>query len=407
MKKYVMAFALFFAMSYVFAQDVKGYYIGIGGQRVEVLFRKTNYSDIKRLEFRKTENDAYVPLQPEVTSEYGADGRKFIKADVELDITGGSAAAVSGGKEPVLEKRTVFLEVLLQSNASLYLYEDGSNYRYFYKVADKGNKIKQLIYKKYNYQAATVAENSFFKQQLAIDVLCPDDRNSKYANLGYNRQALIEVFQDYNRCTGFETMVAEEIKEKPTSFVFSVIAGAGSTTSRTSFPSRNIDVKANGLAFFVGGEAALKIKYSGFSIFGRAQVCKISGDGSEQHPLGSSYTVINKLKTDITEVDLSMGVRQTFAFSGTDRIFIEAAVGVGIPFGTLELEYNTFVSNGPQGEGSTLDVKPDASMFFTVGAGVCVTKKISVGIYYTPNRDFSNHYDFKNALLTGGVKYTF
>lgn len=47
MKKYVMAFALFFAMSYVFAQDVKGYYIGIGGQRVEVLFAKQTTAILK------------------------------------------------------------------------------------------------------------------------------------------------------------------------------------------------------------------------------------------------------------------------------------------------------------------------------------------------------------------------
>lgn len=407
MKKCLMAFALFFAVSYIFAQDVKGYYIGIGGKRVEGLFRKTNFNEAKRLEFRKTETDSYAPLQLEVTSEYGADGRRFIKADVELDITGGSAAAVSNGKDPVLEKNTLFLEVLLQSNASLYLYQDGSNYRYFYKVADKADKIKQLIYKKYHYQGATVAENTFFRQQLAIDVLCANDRNSKYANLGYNRSSLIDVFQEYNRCNGFETVVAEENKEKASSFVFSVIAGAGTATSRTKLTGDGIDIKANGMAYFVGGEGAVKIKYSGFSIFGRVQVCKISGDGREQYSLGSSYTVVSESDVDITEFDIALGVRQTFAIAGTDRIFIEAAVAGAIPTGETKLRYNTLAASNPTAPLYTLTVKPDANLFFTFGGGMCLTKNFSAGVYYTPNRDLSNFIDFKSSLLTGGIKYTF
>lgn len=405
MKNLLTALALFFIMTCMNAQDVKGYYLGVGGKRVEGLFRKTNFGDAKRLEFRTSENESYGPLPLEVTSEYGADGRKFVKSTVEMDITGGSAAAVSNGKDPVLEKNTLFLEVLVHSNASLYLYADGSNYRYFYNVADRDAKIKQLIYKKYFYQGATVAENTFFRQQLAIDVLCANDRNSKYANLAYNRSTLIPLFQEYNRCTGFESVVAEERKEKASKFVLSVFAGGGSTTTKSLNAPFNVDVKANGFAYYAGGEIALKIKYSGFSVFGKVHVTRISGDGNKQYQLGTTYTVVNKLKVDLTEFNAALGARHTFAVGGTDRIFLEAAIGAAKPTGDITLDYGTYSST--EGGVYRLNIKPDPNMFFTFGGGLCLTKNISAGVYYISNRSLSNHYIVENSVFTGAVKYTF
>lgn len=403
--KYFYCLLMLLCISVGFSQEVRGYYIALGGTRVEGFFKKANYHDVKGLEFKNTEFGTFRKLPLQVISEFGAEGYKFIKAEVDVDVTGGSTALAASSKDPFFEKRTVFMEVLVESNASLYLFQEGSNNRYFFKVNDKGKSIKQLVYKKYNYNTYIV-ENMLFKQQLAIDVLCPKDNSSKYVKLQYNKSSLIPVFEEYNRCTGFESVVSAEAIEKASSMSYAVIAGAGMSSTIGEVPA-NFTVKAKGTAYFIGGEATIKIKYSGFSMFGKVQLQRFSGEGTNQHLLGSSYVEKNRMEVNITELNFNVGGRYTFEIAGTERLFLEASLLVAAPISSdVKAEYGTFAPGSNVGTMTNTTLKPKSNFWINVGAGTWITKKLAVGIYCTPRRSLFVVNDFKSTIFVGGLKYT-
>lgn len=405
MKKF-FAFLALLCFSAGFTQEVSGYYISLGGTRVEGYFKKTNYSDTRRLEFKEKELDPFQRLPLEIVSEYGMEGLKFVKATVDVDVTGGSTAGLGSDKDPAFEKRTVFLEVLVESNASLYVLAEGSNNRFFYAIKDKNIKIKQLVYKKYLYNGYAV-ENMLYKQQLAIDVICPKDDASKYVKLQYAKSSLVSLFQEYNRCTGFESVVSKESTEPAAKFTYAVTAGGGIASTYGEVPA-DFSVKSRGYAVFVGAETELKIKYSGFSMIGKFQVQKFTGSGSSERWLGTSYVERNNLDIDVTELNFNLGGRYTIPVSGLDRIFAEISILVSVPVsGTLNTSYGVVApGSGVQGPTVYQDLSPKSNFWINLGAGAYVTKKLAVGIYCTPRRSLFVVNDFRSTVFTAGLKYS-
>ncbi|MFY7731019.1 MAG: hypothetical protein ACOVRN_15980 [Flavobacterium sp.] len=393
-----------FCVSIALCQETSGYYVSTNGKRVEGYFKETNYAWFDELKFKSQDSKEFTHLNFDDVAEYGADGRKFIKETVQIDKSGGTNVGFpANSKDPVFEKKAVFLEVLIDSYASLYVNLEGANKRFFYKVKSNAKPIKQLVYKQYYVSGSTVGANNMFRQQLSIDVLCPNASASKFENISYSQSALEKAFAEFNQCNGFDVKVAEPESDTPTTISYGVIAGVGIASTYGEVPS-GFSVVANGMAYFVGGEAIVKVRYSRFSLFGKLLLQKFDGEGNNHRYLVPN-TEKNSLSVDITEINVNLGARCTFPVAEKERFFIEASMQFATPVS------NTMTATFTQYTGSTLNgtssyvLKPKSNIWLNLGAGAWITKKIALGVYYTPGRSLFVANDFRSTTVIGGLKY--
>src|SRR5690606_26114883 len=133
-----------------------------------------------------------------VVKEYGIEGRyKFKTHTVKVDLSQSvSLNTYSTVKEPKWEKRTIFLNVISEGEATLYSAYVGEEMKYFYSLKSRDAEPLQLVYKKY-YNGQVVRENNSFRQELFANVNC-DLKSGSFENLRYEEKALTSIIDKYN-----------------------------------------------------------------------------------------------------------------------------------------------------------------------------------------------------------------
>jgi len=117
---------------------------------------------------------------------------KYIRTFVEIENS------KNDEKEFKFINETIFLKVLIEGNASLYLYENKGVSKFFYSK-DNGD-IKQLIHKIFIKKDDNRLLRRKYRQQLWTDLACSSIKKSTVANLSYKGYDLIRYFEKYNTC---------------------------------------------------------------------------------------------------------------------------------------------------------------------------------------------------------------
>lgn len=400
MKFFKLFFVLVFFSISAYSQDIKGYYISNSGQRTDGYFEEGDMNDITKINFRTSPSAGYAKLSFDAVKEYGTENSKFIKETVQVDETGGSTADVSGNREPSYVKKTVFLEVLVEGNASAYQYNENGNSRFYYSISDKGGQITPLVFRKYKYSGTEVAQNVYFRQQLTVDALCPDDTNKKYVNLLYNATAITKAIEDYNSCTGKENVFVKKKPASESSVSVGVYAGASFVNSKVDVTG--VDVKGNSFGFLAGGEASLGFKYKPYSFFGRLGVEQFSGDGTHTFKPAPNSVHVFTDRFDMDCVALNVGLGSRYAFDVTDnnKIFAEASVNILLPLsGSIKYFPNS---------DSAVEFNLQSSFYFNLGVGYAFSKDLSITASYSTNRNLLANvpgYKFNNSGFNITARY--
>lgn len=191
----------------------KGYFIDNNDNKIECFIKNVDWKDNpENFEYKKTEQDEPTLINISEAMEFGVVGiSKYIRASVKIDRSSNYLDQLSRQRDPVWSEEQLFLNVLREGEGSLYVYQDGNLFRFFYKIND--NPIRQLIHKKYLNDAG-VATNFDFRQQLWIDFRCPDATSEILTNLSYTEKSLLKYFQDANACHGDNTEVFKPKRNK-------------------------------------------------------------------------------------------------------------------------------------------------------------------------------------------------
>jgi hypothetical protein len=123
---------------------------------------------------------------------------KFVRAVVKIDRSSEDVSILSELKDPVFKEEKLFLKLLIEGKANLYVYEDVNLNRYFYNVQD--SKITQLIYKSYKRDGNRIGVNNSFKRQLLDHLKCSAFTLKKIKNLTYKQNSLISFFKESIFC---------------------------------------------------------------------------------------------------------------------------------------------------------------------------------------------------------------
>ncbi len=147
--------------------------------------------------------------------------------------------------------------MLVESKASLYVYENGMTRGYFYAV--DGAALRQLVHKKYWAKSGEnrLMYNTGYRAQLWADVKCSSTEFASLERLRYVNNDLEKYFRAYNECVGAKESVAVGRGGVKETLHFSVQAGATyGTLSSTQNGWTGYEPTFKGVAGFRLGIAA-------------------------------------------------------------------------------------------------------------------------------------------------------
>lgn len=202
MKRFLVALTLLVNLhNYAQINFEKGYFINNNNVKTECFIRNQDWkNNPTRFYYKISENGTSTEEKTiNDVKEFGiGEFDKFERFVGLVDDSSTDINRLSGQKEPSWSKKTIFLKVIIQGDATLYGYVDGNGGKYFYSY--KSAPIEQLVYKKYTEDNVAIKNNNFFQQQLFTKVKCEAITLSDIFKVKYTQPDLSKYFLTVNNC---------------------------------------------------------------------------------------------------------------------------------------------------------------------------------------------------------------
>ncbi len=375
--------------SYAQIQFEKGYFINNEGERTECLIKNKDwrYNPVK-FDYKLSEDTPPNKRSLDEIKEFGIyKFSKYIKAIVEIDRSGEKSHNMSNTSEPIFSKEELFLKVLIEGRATLYLFEDGSNSRFFYKTENSG--INQLIFKTYITPKNKIRKNETYKYQLFNNLRYDGFTAYGLHEITFSKKELVDHFEKFNLKKGSEQIIHVN-KNKKNAFNISILTGMRNSTINFKKGYNFISGASikNEKGFTIGLETEVIFQYNrnkwAFAISPTYQYFN-----SEK--VESGYTK-RKIKVNYSSIELPFGIRHYFFLNGNSRFFITGSY-------IIDLNLNSRIESG-----STLlhtsYLKVKSKNNFAVELGYKY-KRYGLNLKYSFNREIMESYPEWSAKHSG------
>lgn len=370
----------------------KGYFIDGKGQRTECLIRNRGWNNNpSAFSYKLSETDAEKERTLANTSEFSIYEKvKFAKAEVEMERSTNRTGNLSKMLSLDFAKEIHFLRVLVEGNATLYIYEEGGLTKFFHKNA-KG-KIEQLVYVRYLKDNTDVREYNQYQTQLDASTKCEGTTLETLRKLKYDEASLVAYFRDANNCSGLGKPSTFEPKKGKAKFHLRPVIGVKSMKLDLKHPSTqryDIDTKKTDLAYGLELEYVLATNRNKWSFFIEANYNKIEEEIDLEDPLGGTTDERAVLK--FSSVQVPVGARYYSFLNDDFKIFADAMLVMNAVSSGSRVTYVT--NKGFSMEGFN----------YNFGAGIGLSyKKINAEMrYYAPQSLVQNvGGDFKKISFT-------
>jgi hypothetical protein len=382
---------LIFAISYSMDCNsqisyIEGYYINDSNQKIDCLIRNIDWKNNPiEFEYKISEQAKKETLTIESVKEFGIDNvSKYIRFDVNIDRSSNKQNLLSNDKNPIFKTEKLFLKVLIQGEASLFIYKDKSLTRYFYQTSHLD--INQLIFKEYKTPENKIGTNNEFRRQLYSNIKCSDISMNDLKQIDYDKNSLLNIFTKYNSCNNSGYVNFEE-KVKSDLFNLNIRPGLNSSSlfiNNSAISSRSTDY-GNKLAFRIG------LEFEFIMGFNKNKWAVII-EPTYQYFKAEDKVITNLSNTnvDYKSLQLPIGVRHYLFLNNNSKIFINGSF-------IYDFVLNSKVRN--------LDAS--SSFNLAMGVGYNYNQKYSVEFRYHTNRDILTDYvawnsDFKTISIIFG-----
>jgi len=240
----------------------KGYYIDNTNQKINCLIKNIDWkNNPTEFEYKLSENSESKKTTIKTIKEFGIDNiSKYVRSSVNIDRSSENIKNLSNDKNPIFKKEDLFLKVLVEGKATLYQYIDRNLRRYFYN--NENSNIEQLIFKSYITEN-NIGTNNRFRQQLFVDLKCPNFKTSKIENIEYKKNSLVRFFTEYNKCHNSE-LINFESEQKGDFFNLTIrprLNSSSLTIQNSVSNSRDTDFE-NKIEFGFGLEAEFILPFN-------------------------------------------------------------------------------------------------------------------------------------------------
>jgi hypothetical protein len=317
---------------------------------------------------------------------------KFVRDTVAIDRSeDDDLRNMSSEKEPEFKQEVLFLKVLVEGKASLYMYESKGPLRFFFKAGDSA--VRQLVYKKYEKDGSINVNNSF-REQIWQQLPCQTVAMNYVNALPYERRALADYFITYNKCQNVAPIVFNGTRKKA-DFNLTVrprLNYTSLTVSNSQLATGKNAVFSNKISPGLGIEAEVVLPYNKkkWALF-----IEPTFNYYKNEFTAPSSTIINgfiNTSVNYKTVDLPIGIRHYVHLNKQASLFINGSVINSIP---VNSSFTQTTSDGL--DLYNLDIRTPLNLAF--GAGFKSGKKLSVEFRYNHNRQILATYSFWNTKM--------
>ena len=397
MKRQILFLALLFLTGIQsFSQIIfeNGYFVNDSNQKIECLIKNIDWnSNPTEFEYKLSADTQPQKASIETVNEFGINGAsKFVRSTVQIDRSPRAMHSMSSDKNPNFLTEQLFLKVLIEGEATLYLYKDGDLIRFFFNVND--SEIKQLIFKRYLI-GSKVAENNSFRQQLFVDLKCPSIMSNDVETLRYVKRELVRLFMKFNECTKSDYTNYEVNKTKDL-FTLSFRPGINySELAIVTSDSRDIDFGSK-FSFRLGIEAEFILPFnkSKWGIIMEPTYQYYKGTKATEANVSGGVVVS---RVNYRSIELPVGIRHYFFFNDRSKIFADLS---------CIFDFNTNSSMTlTRSDGSmlnSLEIKSRTNL--GLGVGYKHVDRYSLSMRYQTGREIlSNYLSWNSSYRTFSV----
>jgi hypothetical protein len=374
MHQYLLFFSLALVgfNSYTQTSFEKGYFINNSDIKVDCLIRnKERLDGTDNLEYKLSVdgNIQKVKLSDIKIIEL----HNFWKYEwkrVNVDISDNYLSKISRNRNPTFKEQKLLLKILVEGDANLYEYLNGSSKRFFYSL---GFSVPvQLIYKNYISSNNKIGENKMYLQQLNNNLLCDNLDISSLKDLDYKRSTLTSFFIMYNKCVNSD-YTSFYRREKKGEINVSIRPGLNSSSLLLDHkPSSTLDAKFNNrLAFRLGVEFEFILPLND-NKWGVILEPNFQGYNSE------SELAIQNVRVDYNSIELSLGIRRYFLLHKDSKIFVNGSLVIDFPSKSI-IEFDN---------GLNYDINSVPN--FAIGLGYTFNTRFALELRYYTSRDVVN-----------------
>ncbi|WP_235294612.1 hypothetical protein [Portibacter lacus] len=375
----------------------QGYYVNTTGEKVEGLISNSDWSDHPSVFYFKSSPESLnVELGINDAIEYGIEGQsKFQKHIVDIDRSLSSRVGMSNKRNPIFEKDTLFLSVVIEGSISLLKYESNQYFRYFYK--ETGKAPIQLIYKKYYKSSDQIGQNKEFQQQIKNLSVNGSMSDSEMGRIQYNERSLFRIFKELNEKnqTDYITFGEDKVNQK---IQFYAVGG-------TRYLNNEIKEFANyysgsvpyEFTFLMGleSELILPFKNNRWSLYFGSYFHRYSGEKEIEYSSRIIPKSVGTMNISYNTIELNFGVRNRVFINSRPVFYIFPAISLNFPInGTISFpEDNTY--------------KINTCFNYNIGMGYNPTSKITIELSFSTLKDFLHKTEYQTEQQGIGllVKY--
>lgn len=374
-KQYLLFLAIIYSFSsYGQILFEQGYYINNSNEKIDC-FIKNNDWEKNPTEFKfKLLSDGEVKTGS-ITSikEFGINNfSKYIRRKVEIDHSSNDMDKLSLIKAPEFIEETLFLKVLIEGSANLYLYENKKVTRYFYNKENA--PIEQLVYKFYEIAEQKIGENQKYKSQLWHTLKCPTLKVEKIQNLKYFKKELIDFFMAYHQCTNTAYVNYEKI-QKRNLFNLNLRLGINNSSLATrsiALSSKDTDFR-NRLSVRLGVEAEFILPFN-------KNKWTVIVEPTYRYFISKEELTNQIVEIDYKSIEVPIGIRHYFFFNQKSKIFVNGSIILDI-INNAKIDYEF---------GDDLEIEPISN--WALGVGYKQNDKYSIELRYQTPREILRGY---------------
>jgi hypothetical protein len=299
-------------------------------------------------------------------------------------------------RNPKLTEETLFLKILIEGDATLYGYTEGSIDKFFYST--KTIPAEQLVYVSYlGDDGDNIRENNEYKKQLFNNVKSSNITGKDIQNLKYKKKDLIAYFTKYNNITPASSENGATKTGKKQFFIkitpgISIISSSAQNNNTTN-SMFNVQF-GNKTVFKIGSEIEYIFPFNRnkWSLFANPTYQKYQ---NEKNYIFHSTSVIDNPETPInakinySSVQLPIGVRHYVFLNQNSKIFINALYSFDIS-GKTDI---TYINMSPGSNATkTFDSKSDTNIAF--GLGYNFKNKFTAEARFNSKKELMNYSNY-------------
>lgn len=366
----------------------KGYYINNSGERVNCLIKNNDWKNNPlQFKYKLSEEGEIQIAHLKSVAEFGIDGSsKYIRETVKIDKSSDNIQHLSHNMNPEFNEEELFLKVLIEGKANLYMYEKGILQRFFYQL-DAG-KIEQLVFKTYRTSSNQLKKNRYFQQQIWNNLKCPAISKKRLEQLEYKKRSLLKLFAEYNSChlsdyVNFEAKTQRDffsLNIRPR-FVFSSLSIQNSLSGNRD---TDFGAKAN-VSLGVEAEFVLPFHKNKWSLLIEPTYQRLNSEQTMERDNVSGGILVSQV--DYTSLEFPIGIRHYFFFREQSKIFVNASLI--FDFTTHSSIHFKRADDSPL---NSLDMLSRNN--FAAGIGYTFKNRYSLEARYQSGRDVLSNYTF-------------